>query len=64
MGGQDPAQPRRARLAQRRPEEARELLEDALEVFERDRNRYSEAQTLRAYGEVRGADGQGTARRR
>lgn len=44
------------RLAQRRSEEAKELLEDALEIFKHDRNRYSEAQTLRAYGEVLGAN--------
>ncbi|WP_425582623.1 tetratricopeptide repeat protein [Streptosporangium longisporum] len=51
------------RLAQRRPAEARELLEDALRVFERDRKpllRGADAARLR-----RGArrDGQGAARR-
>jgi tetratricopeptide (TPR) repeat protein len=50
------------RLAERKPEEARELLEYALEVFERDGNRYSEAQTLRAYGEVLAAQARGEHR--
>jgi tetratricopeptide (TPR) repeat protein len=50
------------RLAERRPEEARQLLEDSLEVFERMGNRYSEAQTLRVYGEVLAAQARGLHR--
>ncbi len=50
------------RLAERRPEEARDLLEESLAVFEREGNRYSEAQTLRVYGEALAAQARGLRR--